>query len=114
MLREVLLVDDTSTKGIPRVHFFACSLHFLIFYSFFHSSFVGRLRADHLKDKLDDYVKQTWPDGIVRIIRLKERHGLIRARLAGAREAHGDVVIFLDSHCEATRGWYSTLHNHNS
>ena len=41
----------------------------------------------------------------MKLVRLKERHGLIRARLAGARVAVGDVLIFLDSHCEANEMW---------
>lgn len=51
-------------------------------------------------------MKETWPDGIVKVKRTKERSGLIRARLAGAKAATGDVLIFLDSHCEANTGWY--------
>ena len=56
-------------------------------------------------EKLSRYVTATWPDGIVKIVRTKERSGLIRARIAGAEAATGDVVIFLDSHCEANEGW---------
>lgn len=37
------------------------------------------------------------------------RLGLIRARLAGARTATGDVLIFLDAHCEAVTGWIEPL-----
>uniref|UniRef100_A0AC34Q299 Polypeptide N-acetylgalactosaminyltransferase n=1 Tax=Panagrolaimus sp. JU765 TaxID=591449 RepID=A0AC34Q299_9BILA len=62
---------------------------------------------EELKSGLDDYVKKF--DGIVRIIRKKERHGLIRAKLAGAKEATGEVVVFLDSHCEANEGWLEPL-----
>ncbi|WAQ93814.1 GLT10-like protein, partial [Mya arenaria] len=51
-----------------------------------------------------EYLHETWPDGVVRVVRTKERSGLIRARLAGARAATGDVLIFLDSHCEAAPG----------
>ncbi|XP_052807229.1 probable N-acetylgalactosaminyltransferase 9 isoform X1 [Mya arenaria] len=62
-----------------------------------------------LGQELTDYVAKTWPDGVVRVVRTKERSGLIRARLAGARAATGDVLIFLDSHCEAAPGWLEPL-----
>ncbi|XP_060585105.1 probable N-acetylgalactosaminyltransferase 9 isoform X2 [Ruditapes philippinarum] len=64
---------------------------------------------DGLGEKLSKYVARTWPDGIVRIVRTKERSGLIRARLAGAKAATGDVLIFLDSHCEAGPGWIEPI-----
>ncbi len=41
---------------------------------------------------------------VVRIVREKERVGLIRARLTGAKVANGDVLTYLDSHCECTTG----------
>ena len=63
------------------------------------------LYLDGLGKKLEEYVAKTWPDGVVKIVRTKERSGLIRARLAGAKAATGDVLIFLDSHCEANHGW---------
>ena len=47
----------------------------------------------------------TWPDGVVRIVRVPERCGLIRARIAGAKAATGDVIIVLDSHCEVNVQW---------
>jgi len=52
-----------------------------------------------LHGKLERYIQTKLP-AKVRLVRLKERHGLIRARLAGAKEAKGDVMVFLDSHCE--------------
>jgi len=40
----------------------------------------------------------------VKIVREKERIGLIRARLSGARHATASVLTYLDSHCECANG----------
>lgn len=62
---------------------------------------------DFLKSKLDAYVAEHMPK--VSIIHLPERSGLIRARLAGARAATGEILIFLDSHTEANVNWLPPL-----
>uniref|UniRef100_A0A8D8SF33 Polypeptide N-acetylgalactosaminyltransferase n=2 Tax=Cacopsylla melanoneura TaxID=428564 RepID=A0A8D8SF33_9HEMI len=62
---------------------------------------------EFLKGPLDEYIsKLTVP---VRTIRSPTRVGLIKARLLGARQAQGEVLVFLDAHCECTLGWLESL-----
>ena len=65
--------------------------------------------SDHLKQSLDTYV-QTLPK--VKVIHAAHREGLIRARLLGVAAATGEVLVFLDSHCEATQGKDFEYYNH--
>ena len=60
----------------------------------------------HLGKPLDDYVAKL-PN--VRVIRQAKRMGLTRSRMAGAKQAKGDVLVFLDCHIEANVGWYEPL-----
>lgn len=62
---------------------------------------------EHCKKPLDDYVAKYLPK--VQVIHLPERSGLIRARLAGATKATAQVLIFLDSHTEASVNWLPPL-----
>lgn len=55
--------------------------------------------SEHLKSQLEEYVRQL---KIVRVVRQPERKGLITARLLGASIAQGEVLTFLDAHCEKT------------
>ncbi|XP_051805100.1 polypeptide N-acetylgalactosaminyltransferase 6-like [Acanthochromis polyacanthus] len=62
--------------------------------------------AEHLKSRLEEYVRQL---KIVHVVRQLERKGLITARLLGASKAQGEVLTFLDSHCECFHGWLEPL-----
>ncbi|XP_071760409.2 polypeptide N-acetylgalactosaminyltransferase 10-like isoform X1 [Centroberyx gerrardi] len=61
---------------------------------------------EHLKVALEEYMVRM-PK--VRILRTKKREGLIRTRLLGAAAAKGEVITFLDSHCEANVNWLPPL-----
>ena len=45
----------------------------------------------------------------VKLQRLDSRQGLIRGRIQGSEAATGPVLLFLDSHCEVTKGWLEPL-----
>uniref|UniRef100_V5HER1 Putative polypeptide n-acetylgalactosaminyltransferase n=1 Tax=Ixodes ricinus TaxID=34613 RepID=V5HER1_IXORI len=79
LLREVILVDDASSI------------------------------EELANQRLDKYLRRHFRPGLVKLIRLPQRQGLIRARLTGAQAASGDVLVFLDSHCEATDYWLEPL-----
>ena len=61
---------------------------------FLNDSVTNALSSDYLGKPLDEYMKKL-PK--VRIIRLKERQGLIRARLEGAAVAKGTTAVCLQA-----------------
>jgi len=60
-----------------------------------------------LGKKLEDYVA-TLPVK-TKVLRTEKRSGLIRARLLGAKHVTGQVITFLDAHCECADGWLEPL-----
>ncbi|XP_050425179.1 polypeptide N-acetylgalactosaminyltransferase 5 isoform X1 [Adelges cooleyi] len=62
---------------------------------------------DFLGQKLEDYVA-TLPVE-TKVLRTVKRSGLIRARLLGAKHVKGQIITFLDAHCECADGWLEPL-----
>ena len=61
---------------------------------------------EELKDKLQNDVAKI-PK--LHLVRTTKREGLIRGRMIGAKRATGDVLVFLDSHCEVNKEWLPPL-----
>lgn len=61
-----------------------------------------------LYDPLRQYVKEFFGSK-VKLVENKERQGLIKARMTGAKAAKGEVIIFLDSHMEVFNSWLPPL-----
>ena len=58
---------------------------------------------------INEYLMKTGLDRFVRLVTLPTRKGLIGARVAGARNATAEVLVFLDSHTEANVNWLPPL-----
>ena len=61
-----------------------------------------------LYDPLAKYVEEHF-HGMVKILNLKERKGLIVTRMEGVKIATGEVLVFFDSHIEVNSNWLPPL-----
>lgn len=66
-----------------------------------------RSTKEFLYKPLRDYLRDNFTK--VKLLEMPARSGLIWARLAGARAASGDVLVFLDSHTEPSINWLPPL-----
>ena len=102
LLREVLLVDDYSDKTPLKQQ-----LEDYILKNF--GEFNYNWSPDYTKETGNQPENVKEKSGKVRLIRNEERGGLIRTRSRGAKEALGEVIVFLDAHCEVNYNWLPPL-----
>ena len=79
LLDELILVDDLSDLSV----------------------------APELGEKLENFVKYEMKK--TKLLRLRERGGLMNARTWGARAGTGEYLVFLDSHIECMERWLEPL-----
>ncbi|XP_072009785.1 polypeptide N-acetylgalactosaminyltransferase 15 [Engystomops pustulosus] len=60
----------------------------------------------HLKTALSEYVSRI---GGVKLIRSNKRLGVIGGRMLGAARATGEILVFMEPHCECYPGWLEPL-----
>jgi polypeptide N-acetylgalactosaminyltransferase len=102
LIREVLLIDDCSDKKNLGKEL---EDYILEHFGDFKSGDMPTYQGD--KGNLGETLYEK--SGKVRLLRNVERQGLIRSRTRGAEAATGDVVVFLDAHCEVNQNWLPPL-----
>ncbi|XP_072031064.1 N-acetylgalactosaminyltransferase 7-like [Amphiura filiformis] len=81
LLKEIILVDDFSTKSLA-----------------------------HLHKELGNYIAtSTKFKDIVYIVRNRRRLGVMASRMEGTHHASGQVLVFMDAHCEVGINWLPPL-----
>ncbi|KAL1788252.1 polypeptide N-acetylgalactosaminyltransferase 15 [Sigmodon hispidus] len=63
-------------------------------------------QQEQLNSVLSDYVSRM---KAVKLLRSNKRLGAIGTRMLGATRATGDVLVFMDAHCECHPGWLEPL-----
>lgn len=87
LLAEILVVDDNSEDPLEP----------LVVQSFDKGGVLEDLTPEQ--------------KGKIRILRLPEREGLIRAKIIGADSARGTYILFLDGHCRVVPGYMQSMIN---
>ncbi|ODN01162.1 Polypeptide N-acetylgalactosaminyltransferase 5 [Orchesella cincta] len=69
---------------------------------------------DDCSDSHFGYMQQALPKYLstfskVKLFRMEQRQGVVKARLFGVEKAKGDIIIFLDSHIEVNKVWLEPL-----
>ncbi|XP_068092196.1 polypeptide N-acetylgalactosaminyltransferase 15 isoform X2 [Hyperolius riggenbachi] len=90
LLRTVHSVMDNSPRGILKEVILVDDLS----------------HQGHLKSALSEYVSRI--DG-VKLMRSNKRLGVIGGRMLGAARATGEILVFMDPHCECHPGWLEPL-----
>ncbi|KIH55213.1 glycosyltransferase, group 2 family protein, partial [Ancylostoma duodenale] len=92
LIQEILLVDDSSEWQVV--------------------AGIDLLTPNILAEaslQAADYQKKHPQWGMVKFLRTPSNQGLIRAKVFGARKARGEILVFLDSHCEVNQQWLQPL-----
>ena len=63
---------------------------------------------EELYEPLQNYVDKYF-NGIVKVLNLPERKGLIVTRMEGAKIATGEILVFFDAHVEVNTNWLPPL-----
>lgn len=55
------------------------------------------------------YARDNWNSDVVKMLHTEKNEGLIRAKIFGAQRATGQILVFMDSHCEVNERWLEPL-----